>query len=82
MEDVLATRPEGFGANLTEIHDALGRKYSRAELQLALKEELRVPCKRTSYTNHLGEPNNGTAYFFGENGLQFAEIEIPQNFPF
>ena len=42
VEDVLATRPEGFGANLTEIHDALGRKYSRAELQLALKEELRV----------------------------------------
>lgn len=78
VEDVLAERPEGFGANLTEIVEALGRRYTRAELQSALKEELKIPTKRTSYTNHLGEPNNGQAYFFGEN----VEIVISGDLPF
>ena len=81
-DDVLAKRPKGFGVNLTEIYEALSRRYSRVELKSALKEELKVPIKRTSYTNHEGEPSNGTAYFFGENGLQSAEIERREDLPF
>jgi len=74
-EEVLE-KEHGFGANISEVYEALNHRYSRAEITRALKEELKVPSKRTSYRNHLGNYNNGQAYFFGGGG----EIEdLPED---
>ena len=73
-EDILEQRPN-FGVNLSELKDALGNRFTRSELLFALKEELRVECRKTSYTNHLGNYNNGKAYFFEKK----KNTSLPEN---
>lgn len=76
-EEVLE-KMSGFGANITDVYEALNHRYSRNEIKRALKEELKLPTKRTSYKSPDGLPHNGQAYFFGSG----EEIDdLPENWP-
>lgn len=72
----LLEKMSGFGATITDVYEALNHKYTREDIKRALKEELKLPSKRTSFKNHLGDYHNGLAYFFGGGG----EIEdLPEH---
>lgn len=65
-KEVIDKMPDGFGATIKDVCEALNYRYSRNELLKAMKEELKLPTRRTSYKNWRGEPSNGQAYFFGD----------------
>lgn len=67
-KEVMDQMPDGFGATIKDVCEALNNKYARYDIQKAMKEELKLPTRRTSYKNWRGEYSNGQAYFFGDGG--------------